>query len=498
MKTVIHQLKTTGVPLDGMCYVIQCEDSSTVVIDGGMDNGDAELLLDFLKKLSGSDKPVIDAWFLTHAHPDHTYACMGMGARHAEEVTVKKIVYEFPSMEFRTKRDPGTVYEIDLFEKSIKNFKGAEIITPRTGDVFKFGQTKFEVLFTYSDLPPLDEIPAVGTNDTSTVLRLSAEGQTVLFLGDVERTADKVIIARHGAALKSDVCQIAHHGSVHSSSKEFYDLVDPEFLLWPVGEESFYKQLRTVGVDRHIISKGHLKDIFVAGQGTVSLEMPIRARKKPCLPALPDVPSKPLTASLAIPKCDRAPELDACDPLWASEPLVGGLTLVEKREEVFFDPKFALLWHDNKLFMRLVFDKPSLSDPVNFSSLRSDCVRLLLCEKAVNDPFALWVEHENDPAFVPNMKMYPELKNIRGTLQNNTDPERCSCRSILTDKGFEIFASYGFVLPHESGDLISMDLEFSYLTEKNARRAACYSFTDAENGISYVGSPYLLRYFRLG
>ena len=137
MKTVIHQLKTTGVPLDGMCYVIQCEDSSTVVIDGGMDNGDAELLLDFLKKLSGSDKPVIDAWFLTHAHPDHTYACMGMGARHAEEVTVKKIVY-------------GAIQEISycLYGCGIRIFRLFHLI-PRKVSCAVWENCRFEIFGLY-------------------------------------------------------------------------------------------------------------------------------------------------------------------------------------------------------------------------------------------------------------------------------------------------------------------------------------------------------------
>ena len=498
MKTTIHQLKTTGIPLDGMSYVIECEDGSTAVIDGGMDNGDAEILLGFLKKLSGGGKPVIDVWFLTHAHPDHIFACKGMGERHADEVTVKKLVYEFPPMDFRVKRDPGTVHEIDLFEKAAANFKGVEIVTPRAGDVFRFGGTVFEVLFTCSDLPPLSLVPNQGTNDTSTVLRLTAEGQSVLFLGDVERAADKVIIARHGASLKSDVCQIAHHGSVHSSSKEFYDLVDPRFLLWPVGADRFEKQLRTVGVDRHLIGSGRIEDIFVSGHGTVSLEMPVRARKEPYLPELCEVAPKPLVPAYSIPLAEREPLLEKSDPIWKYQPLIGGLVNVEKSPGFVFDPHFSLLRHDGKLYMRLVFDKPPISDPFNFSSLHTDCVRLYLCERAVRDPFDLWLDHEDDPAYVPNLKMYAENKNIRGQLQNNTDPERCTSKSFITDGGFEIFASFSFALPHESGDFISMNLEFNYIAEKNGRRTASYSFTDASDGISYVGSPVPLRYFRLG
>ena len=54
MKTTLHQIKTLGAKIDGMCYIVQCDDGSTLVVDGGMPGGDGKILVDHLKKFAGS------------------------------------------------------------------------------------------------------------------------------------------------------------------------------------------------------------------------------------------------------------------------------------------------------------------------------------------------------------------------------------------------------------------------------------------------------------
>ena len=83
-KTILHQLKTDGRVLDGMSYVIQCADGSTVVIDGSMYE-DGELLYAFLRQLAGDKDPVVDAWFITHAHPDHSFCAKAVADKFADK-----------------------------------------------------------------------------------------------------------------------------------------------------------------------------------------------------------------------------------------------------------------------------------------------------------------------------------------------------------------------------------------------------------------------------
>lgn len=66
VNNIIHQLKTDGSPLDGMSYIFQGDDGRIAVLDGGMKN-DVDYLLQYLKRITGLDKPKVDLWMLSPA-----------------------------------------------------------------------------------------------------------------------------------------------------------------------------------------------------------------------------------------------------------------------------------------------------------------------------------------------------------------------------------------------------------------------------------------------
>lgn len=237
MENALYQLKTCGKPLDGMSYIITCDNGSVLVIDGSYDAYDADHLLAWLRRITGEEKPTVDAWFLTHAHPDHTYAVKGMGERHADDVTVKKMVYSFPDDKAFSAIDPRVLPEIRFVKNAIANFKGCETVTPVRGDVYTYGSIKIEVLMTHEDLFRAKPEGKITVNDTSTVFRLEVEGQKILFSGDIQDAADRVIIDLYGDDLKSDAVQMAHHGCGGGSTFEFYQRVDPSILIWPSNEK---------------------------------------------------------------------------------------------------------------------------------------------------------------------------------------------------------------------------------------------------------------------
>jgi len=69
-------------------------------------------------------------------------------------------------------------------------------------------------------------------NDLSCVLRIAAEGGAVLLTGDIERTAEKALLA---SSVKSDVMLIPHHGSRTSSTPEFIAAVAPRWAVVAAG-----------------------------------------------------------------------------------------------------------------------------------------------------------------------------------------------------------------------------------------------------------------------
>jgi competence protein ComEC len=72
-------------------------------------------------------------------------------------------------------------------------------------------------------------------NDLSCVLRVSANGGSILLTGDIERSAEAQIIERRP---KADVMLVPHHGSRTSSSAEFIAAVAPRWAVVTAGYRS--------------------------------------------------------------------------------------------------------------------------------------------------------------------------------------------------------------------------------------------------------------------
>ena len=69
MKNAIYNLQTQT-PIQMQSNVITTADGKVIAVDGGH-RQDACYFINFLKEITGQEKPTIDAWFLTHAHDDH-------------------------------------------------------------------------------------------------------------------------------------------------------------------------------------------------------------------------------------------------------------------------------------------------------------------------------------------------------------------------------------------------------------------------------------------
>ncbi|AMO57033.1 DNA internalization-related competence protein ComEC/Rec2 [Endozoicomonas montiporae] len=72
------------------------------------------------------------------------------------------------------------------------------------------------------------------TNDRSCVLKVTANGQSLLLTGDIGWRVEKELLSRQ-AILKSDYLLLPHHGSRHSGSPSFLNAVQPEVTLISAG-----------------------------------------------------------------------------------------------------------------------------------------------------------------------------------------------------------------------------------------------------------------------
>ncbi|MCI8798504.1 MBL fold metallo-hydrolase [Acetatifactor muris] len=225
MQTTLYMLQEQS-HTQMMSYVLQSMEGKLVVIDGGTAK-DAGHLLDTLIRLGGPE-PTVDLWLLTHPHSDHVNALLEIFSR-PNPLKVKKIYSKFLSYEFYEKYDETGARGARV-TSAFNEFKEShrEICLPfETGQKFTVDSIEIKVLYV-----PDESITENTINNSSVVFRVDAEGQRILFIGDLgEEAGDRVLALVPHGELRADFVQMAHHGQ-SGVKKSFYEVVSPKACLW--------------------------------------------------------------------------------------------------------------------------------------------------------------------------------------------------------------------------------------------------------------------------
>ncbi|MBQ9086992.1 MAG: MBL fold metallo-hydrolase [Clostridia bacterium] len=227
---------------NGMSYIITLEDGRFVIIDGGYEQ-DKHLIYNYLvdnnKRSDG--KIVIAAWIFTHSHADHYGGFKGFTPLYADKVQVEYFIAN-TGTDAMYGGDHDTYLEISMPEAVKQYYPGAKIMKPHTGQVLKFCNVEFQVLHTIEDY-----VPGLmySENNASMVFRATINGQTILFMGDGERTLSNLMVKYYGSELKSDIIQVNHHG-YSGGTEELYRLVNPTYSMWTTSQKAFEKRVSGV------------------------------------------------------------------------------------------------------------------------------------------------------------------------------------------------------------------------------------------------------------
>lgn len=77
------------------------------------------------------------------------------------------------------------------------------------------------------------------TNENSPIIKLSFEGYSFLFTGDISTDVELECIKEYGNFLDCDVLKVAHHGSKYSSSMSFIETVTPKVSVISCGPNDY-------------------------------------------------------------------------------------------------------------------------------------------------------------------------------------------------------------------------------------------------------------------
>lgn len=254
---------------NGMGYIIQLADGSFIVYDGAYVE-QAEPMIQTMESLNGGEKPLIRAWVITHAHGDH-YLAFRQAAQHFSDRIQVEYVMVAPVPEADALSQANETYFYDgLFEKDMAKLTGAKAVYIHTGMEFTFCNLKLEILLSPDDLYKYGNHDG-NFNNSSIVSRLYDNSYSALFLGDTAIQGSTFCSNVYGSYLKSNMCQIAHHG-VENVPLSFYMTVQAPILFYPCDKALYDLQSRNNDVREALEKQSFTKEILIAGLGQYTVE----------------------------------------------------------------------------------------------------------------------------------------------------------------------------------------------------------------------------------
>lgn len=273
MPSVLWQFEVDHSLIDcGMCYIVRCDDGSFFIIDSPhfYSVNDDIRIIGFLKKISGEAKPRVAGWFFSHGHEDHLAKFNDILKYHDKELTIEKVFCNIPSPEHRDADLWGASSHAMMrnFREVLEAHPDIQVVKLHSGMHFCVRNLEFDVLCTHEDTYPES---TEDFNNTSTAIKMTVDGCTVMFPGDSSAHSNKILTGRYNEALKSDIVQISHHGHFGLSPK-FYRRVNAQCTLFPVTVIKYEEEWPRQEANR--VAFEIAKESYIASNGTVEIPLP--------------------------------------------------------------------------------------------------------------------------------------------------------------------------------------------------------------------------------
>ena len=278
-KTTVHLMELND---NGNSYVIQLKNGHFIVEDGG-NEVDAPYLLDYLESLTPEgEKPVVEAWFISHAHADHIGAIRNImnNAAYANRIYVEGVYYVDPSNDVQQRVFPKENQSSEIWFALNANtaFKQADgsvtkFYRPTMGQRYYFCDISIDIVLTIDQILE-DAYYTADFNDTSTWLMHNIEGQRFLHAGDAGVTTTKIAMDLYEKEyFELDVFSVLHHGiNVYDYFTDYCDIKTLLYTNRSVG--SLYTATVHAKVNENAYLQESALESLSHGNGTVVLSFP--------------------------------------------------------------------------------------------------------------------------------------------------------------------------------------------------------------------------------
>lgn len=201
----------------GNCFILQLKNGKFVLFDAGSNVG-FEYLFDYLDRLCPKgEKPVIEGWFISHAHGDHIGALRALitNPDFGKRIYVEGVYYNEPN-DAIVAMDSLAGADITWLKESMQYLTTTEgehplIYRPQTGQKYYFHDVEIDIVLAQEQLPI--EQYSGEFNDSSTWCMLRVEGQKCLLGGDGDKGGMLFMMMTYDRSfLEVEVASLLHHG----------------------------------------------------------------------------------------------------------------------------------------------------------------------------------------------------------------------------------------------------------------------------------------------
>jgi competence protein ComEC len=207
----------------GLGVVIQLQ-NHLVLYDAGPNN---RVMANYLKNFNNKN---IDHVIISHTDSDHIGGL--------EEVTKYKLVNKLSTSLSDADDAWQTSKQLAIgANQLLANSCIADHVWQLDGVEFEFLQIKKK---------------KIHKNDSSCILKITTEQHSILLPGDITAKTEKLLVAKYGDKLKSDILIIPHHGSGTSSSEQFITAVSPKYAIVSAGYSNSYGHPKSEILARYI------------------------------------------------------------------------------------------------------------------------------------------------------------------------------------------------------------------------------------------------------
>jgi competence protein ComEC len=198
----------------GQCAAVHLPSGKVVLIDAGSSTI-ADLHGRVIERyLRHGGRRRVDAVFVSHANYDHYSAATSILADGA--TTELFLTPHFRDHARESAAARSLLQTVHARRISLRHLAAGEAMPLDD-------ETSLAVLW---PPPEIDLKP----NDASLVVRLKCRGRSILFTGDIEEAAQRMLLSRPDL-LRADVLVAPHHGSTETSTAAFLEAVGPRYVL---------------------------------------------------------------------------------------------------------------------------------------------------------------------------------------------------------------------------------------------------------------------------